>query len=234
MPLDAAQTKRDRLEKKEAAIVDAATDVYLEKGFEKTTMAEIARRADVADGTLYTYFKNKNALMMAVVAAHWARITDEANKSISSSDNFFDAVEAHARYHITMLLKDWRLIDLSYVLYYMQRMPEIEATAYKREYSSVFDRVYNRALDRGEIRSDVPLRHARDLFYGTLEYAARTQVQGRSKQEVESIVKNLVAVIREGFAPSKPSTTREAIVDRLEAAVARLESVSSRKPTSGR
>jgi hypothetical protein len=172
--------------------------------------------------------------MSAVVAAHWRKITDEAHKSVEGANDFFEAVEAHARYHITMLLKDWRLIDLSYVLYYMQRLPEIEATAYKREYSSVFDKIYHRALDRGEICDDAPLRDARDMFYGTLEYAARTHVQARSKKEAESIVESLVAVFRDGFAKTDADAADDSVAGRLENAVARLETLTGRLAKSGR
>lgn len=49
-----------------ATIIDAAEMVILEKGFESTTMDEIAEQAELSKGTLYLYFKNKTALYLAI------------------------------------------------------------------------------------------------------------------------------------------------------------------------
>ncbi len=49
-------------------ILDAATKVFAEKGFHATTIKDIAREAEIADGTIYIYFKNKLALLLGVFA----------------------------------------------------------------------------------------------------------------------------------------------------------------------
>src|SRR4051812_4037874 len=51
---------------KRGAIVEAARSLFLSKGYESTTMAEVAEDAGVAVGTVYLYFKNKNDLLRAV------------------------------------------------------------------------------------------------------------------------------------------------------------------------
>ena len=48
-----ADTQRQRLEAREDAILAAATAVFGESGVDGARMAEIARRADVAEGTVY-------------------------------------------------------------------------------------------------------------------------------------------------------------------------------------
>lgn len=49
------------------AIVDAALDEFIEKGFAATRVDDIARRAGVAKGTIYLNFKDKEALFEAIV-----------------------------------------------------------------------------------------------------------------------------------------------------------------------
>ncbi|MFL6449025.1 MAG: TetR/AcrR family transcriptional regulator [Bryobacteraceae bacterium] len=49
------------------AIVDAAIEEFLEKGFAATRVEDIARRAGVAKGTIYLNFKDKEALFAAIV-----------------------------------------------------------------------------------------------------------------------------------------------------------------------
>lgn len=48
-------------------ILDAATQVFAEKGFHRATVKEIARVAGIADGTIYTYFASKDEVLLAVL-----------------------------------------------------------------------------------------------------------------------------------------------------------------------
>ncbi len=47
-------------------ILDAAAVVFAEKGFHPTTIRDIAKRAGIADGTIYNYFDSKPALLMGI------------------------------------------------------------------------------------------------------------------------------------------------------------------------
>jgi len=58
---------RRRKEARPQEIVDAALDVFTERGFAATKLEEIAARAGVSKGTLYLYFPNKEELFKAVV-----------------------------------------------------------------------------------------------------------------------------------------------------------------------
>jgi AcrR family transcriptional regulator len=51
---------------KRQAIVDAAGVLFTTEGYESTTIADVAKRAGVAVGTVYLYFKNKIELLLAV------------------------------------------------------------------------------------------------------------------------------------------------------------------------
>jgi AcrR family transcriptional regulator len=48
-------------------LVAAALDVFVERGYASTALADVARRAGVTKGTIYLYFENKEALFKAVV-----------------------------------------------------------------------------------------------------------------------------------------------------------------------
>ena len=56
-----------RKEARPAEIVAAALEVFVERGFATTKLAEVARRAGVTKGTVYLYFESKEALFKAVV-----------------------------------------------------------------------------------------------------------------------------------------------------------------------
>ena len=54
--------------RKRARIVEAATELFIEKGYRKATIDEVAERAGIAKGTVYLYFKNKVALLVTAAA----------------------------------------------------------------------------------------------------------------------------------------------------------------------
>ena len=48
-------------------IVEAATRVFAEKGFRRATIREVAQAAGISEGTIYNYFEDKDALLMAIL-----------------------------------------------------------------------------------------------------------------------------------------------------------------------
>jgi AcrR family transcriptional regulator len=48
-------------------ILDAAAEIFAERGFHRTTIRDVAKAAGVADGTIYNYFENKTALLLGIL-----------------------------------------------------------------------------------------------------------------------------------------------------------------------
>ena len=63
----AQEPKRERGHARVAAIMEAALEVFMEKGFDKTTMTEIAARSNTAIGSLYRFFPTKETLADALL-----------------------------------------------------------------------------------------------------------------------------------------------------------------------
>ena len=61
-----ARKEQEKLERRES-IVDAAEKVFFDKGYERTTMDDIARAAALSRGLLYVYFRDKSAILEAVM-----------------------------------------------------------------------------------------------------------------------------------------------------------------------
>jgi AcrR family transcriptional regulator len=62
----AKEPKRERGKQRVAALIDAGAEVFAEKGYEASTMTEIAQRAGAAIGSLYQFFPSKEALAEAL------------------------------------------------------------------------------------------------------------------------------------------------------------------------
>src|SRR5690349_25098333 len=81
-PSGEAVTTKTKQADKRAAIIDAATNLFTTEGYETTTIAEVAKKAGVAVGTVYLYFKNKQEILYSVKddwEADFARLMSQAN-----------------------------------------------------------------------------------------------------------------------------------------------------------
>lgn len=224
-----APTRRQRVEERERALIDAAREVFLEKGLDGARIAEIARRAGVAEGTVYLYYKTKNDLMRALVADFWDRLTEGARQAVSAHAEPFAQLRALARFHLTALIERFDIIELTQSLRTV-RAGDLSMREHMKTYVAVFDGVFRRGADLGAIRSDTPLWMARDLFFGALEYSART-LQLRGQTDTEGVVNHLMGALERSYGLEPPATRpRQAMTDdalqRLERAVDRLESLS--------
>ena len=107
-----ADTQRQRLEAREEAILAAATAVFGESGVDGARMAEIARRADVAEGTVYLYYKNKHELLEAVVDRFWRELTKGAIAAISEGA-VSQQLHELASYHLQSLIDDFKIVEIT-------------------------------------------------------------------------------------------------------------------------
>lgn len=224
------KTRQSRVRKREGGIISAARLVFISHGYAKATMAMIAREAGVADGTLYTYFENKEALARAVVADYYARLTETARKGVESRRTTRTRLEFLARHHITSILEERGIIALLPILSSsVTEYSQTELYALNRTYVAVFDELIREARARGDIPGDTDLAILRDIFFGSLDYGARTSLMRRSrkssrKADITRLVEQLVAMLLGTKVATQSIADRlESVADRFETALRTLE-----------
>lgn len=78
---------RTLTEKKRTEILNAATKVFIEQGYERASMDSVARTAECSKATLYNYFPSKESLLDAVVRAYGTNFLTRAADDILSQEN---------------------------------------------------------------------------------------------------------------------------------------------------
>jgi AcrR family transcriptional regulator len=98
MAADVNQAKLSRRERERLArrreILVAARKVFGARGYEGATLDEVAREAEFAKGTLYSYFDSKAALFTALMEYEFAELTDRAEKALKREKDTVQAVRA--------------------------------------------------------------------------------------------------------------------------------------------
>ncbi|MCP5270774.1 MAG: TetR/AcrR family transcriptional regulator [Burkholderiaceae bacterium] len=85
MPLSPRPRQR-RKETRPQELLDAALELFVEKGFAATRSEEVARRAGVSKGTLYLYYPSKEELFKAVVRQKLSQLIAEGQDLVGSFD----------------------------------------------------------------------------------------------------------------------------------------------------
>ena len=231
----AGATRREQLESKEGAIVDAAYHLFATQGFAKSTMSEIAKTAGVAEGTVYLYFNNKEALACAVVESFYARLTERARTGAEQRKTTKSQLEFLARHHLESIFSEQRILQLLSILD-RDAASEHGAAIYQmnKRYVAVFDAVVRNGAARGDLDAGFSAWVRRDIFFGALEYAMRTMLLTDRRNESEKFVRELVAMIVSADKTSKSrredasGKSLPSILERMEAAADRIETALER------
>lgn len=77
-------------DEKRSMILDAATKIFAEKGYQYATISEVAKEAGISTGLLYSYFKNKLDLLLSVVLLFWENINQTNQEKLTSMRDPFD------------------------------------------------------------------------------------------------------------------------------------------------
>ena len=150
------------------AILDVASDVFLEEGYANATMSTIATRVGGSKGTLYNYFKNKEELFAAYVVRHCAWQRDAMFEIESEVDDIREALIKTGRTYLSIVLSDFSMANFRVIVAEAERTPEIGLAFYEagpRSGARRLGAALQKAVDAGQLRIDDPV-HAAHQFIG--------------------------------------------------------------------
>jgi len=217
------RTRRPRAERK-AEILDAARSVFAERGYGAAAVAEIATRAGVVEGTVYSYFETKRALLIAVMKAFYDDLISDTESGLRAVRGTENQLRFVIRRHIDTFTSD---LGLCRVIIREAR-PDValydEAILkLNRRYTGLALRVLEEGISNGSLREDLVPSVIRDLLYGGIEHAVWRFVFSDGELDAGMLADQLADALLGGIT-NAPTSETDATVVRLERAVARLES----------
>ena len=103
-------------DEKKSMILDAATKIFAEKGYQYATISEVAKEAGISTGLLYSYCKNKLDLLLSVVLLFWENINQTNQEKLTSIRDPFDKLVVVLHNIEDSLIKDKKALYLIKVL----------------------------------------------------------------------------------------------------------------------
>lgn len=157
--------RRRRKEARPAEIIEAGLQEFAEHGFAAAKLDDVARRAEIAKGTIYLYFKNKEALFEAAVRSQivpfFGSVEQMADAYPGSSADLLRTIIPQI--YATVFGSD-RQVLIRIILTEGARFPEL-SEFYHREVISkgrrLLERIIRRGVERGEFHdnavADLPI-----------------------------------------------------------------------------
>jgi AcrR family transcriptional regulator len=144
------QTERGRATRR--ALLDAAEAVFDEQTFDRASVAEITRRAGVAQGTFYLYFPDKKAIFVELVRTLSHGLREAIARTIEGEEDrlaaerrgfevFFSYIRDHRSFY--KLVRESEFVDPPLFRWYYERFAE------------GYTKGINRAVEAGQIPGDV-------------------------------------------------------------------------------
>ncbi|GAA2228631.1 TetR/AcrR family transcriptional regulator [Promicromonospora sukumoe] len=187
-------------ERKRAAIITAATGLFLDNGYAGTSLARVAEAAEVSKATLFKQFPTKANLFEAMVKEHWS-LADDAPPEPAPGDLATGLAEYGRRY--ADLMSRPEMVGLyRIVIAEMPRFPALAETHFDVGKMPFFDAVRRYLAaehDAGSARIDDPVA-ATTQFMGMISNFAfwpRLTVVGwdPSNAETERVVDDAVTTM---------------------------------------
>jgi TetR/AcrR family fatty acid metabolism transcriptional regulator len=182
---------------KESDILNAAIEVFAERGFHDTKIHTIADRAGIATGTVYLYFGNKENILLRIFETFW----EEVYNSLENI-NRSDSLKSFEKYNFLIdSLFDYfsrnpslALLYINEQNYLMNKKPE-QFTSFYQKTISLIETYLTEGISQGAFDSSINVSIASCFFLGGFRLLLHELVRSQDKYNFDEIrlnVKNLI------------------------------------------
>ena len=208
MALCGRKPRQRRKEARPSEIIQAAVDLWKERGFAATRLDDIAKGAGIAKGTIYRYFPSKEAVFEAAVEAQiTASVEQGATLAATSNDTTKELLLRYFEQVRTELVDGGSFIFLKVLLAEGHRFPDLV----KRYEELVIDNgmdavraILNRGVARGELRPEANQIDPKLVMAPAMMLSLwGTVFTGIQVPDVRSMQRQHVALLLAGLEPTQ-------------------------------
>jgi TetR/AcrR family fatty acid metabolism transcriptional regulator len=191
-----------RGEDKHAKIIKAAIKVFAKNGFYNSRVSEIAKEAQVADGTVYLYFKNKDDILIRLFEEEMDKIINAMREEVEKIPDPAEKLRKFAFVHLNMVRENKYLAE---VIQVELRQSSKFMHEYKNrkfiEYLNIISGIVKDGQRSGHFRDDIRPGLFKRSFFGALDEISNMFVFSpkRKKYSVELAADQVAAFFIAGL-----------------------------------
>jgi len=194
-----ATTKTSIADKREA-ILRAGVRVFAAKGFFNSKVADIAREAGIADGTVYLYFKSKDEILHSIFERAMTDFIEEGRRELRPIEDPVEKLKTIARLHLERLSADR---DLAVVFQVELRgstkfMQEFSAAGFA-EYLDIIKAAIEQGQSAGVFRRDMKPVVCAKILYGALDEMVTNWILSANKYPLPPMAGEVLKIFLGGL-----------------------------------
>ncbi|MEW5783926.1 MAG: TetR/AcrR family transcriptional regulator [Bacillota bacterium] len=170
------------------AILEAAIKVFAQHGYHRTRVADIAREAGVADGTVYIYFHKKEEILISLFQEMMARFVNGLQLELDRYNNATDKLAAIITYHLTTLGNQPEQAKVTQIeLRQIDQEINEGISQPLMNYFKLIEEVINGGQISGLFRQDLNVRTARKVIFGAIDEVVTCWVMSKKPYDLSSL-----------------------------------------------
>ena len=187
---------------KRTRLLKAAVKVFARDGFFKAKVEEIARMANVATGTTYLYFENKDDLLISIFEEEMVPIIEASVKAVSEQKTAFDKIVAFITNHLHMVQESPDMAQLLEVeLRQSSKFIHTYSGTKFKEYLDIIARIVAEGQKNGEFRSDIHPSIFKQMLFGAIDQICLNWTLSKSKKyDLEKSGEQIAAIMLNGIS----------------------------------
>jgi TetR/AcrR family fatty acid metabolism transcriptional regulator len=191
--------KRDK-NNKYHLILEAAIKVFARQGFYQSTVAQIAREAGVADGTIYLYFKNKDDILVQFFNYRTKQVFDQFRAAVNQADNSLDKLRNLIRRHLMEFQADRNMAVVYQVeTHQNSRLAEAQIREMAQMYLDLVSEIVETGQQEGSIRKDLYVNLVKRFILGAVDEVINTWLHSDKNYDLVSMADPLVELFIRGI-----------------------------------
>ena len=184
---------------KREAILRAATEVFARNGYFNAKVADIARGAGVADGTVYLYFKSKEEILHSIFDRGVGEALADARRQIAPLTDAREKLRRIARLHLERLGADRDLavvfqVELRGSTKFMAEFSAAGLAEYLRLIRETFEEGQRTGLFRAELNAKVVAK----ILFGALDEMATNWIISQRRYKLAPIADEVLDIFLHG------------------------------------
>jgi AcrR family transcriptional regulator len=182
-------------------ILDSAIQCFSDKGYETTTVDDIVREAGISKGMVYTYFKSKEEIFLAIVNDRTNQFMHQLEESLHSRNTAWEklryVLERHSHQPLTREAKRWNAVYLEFFLS-SSRDESRQTFMHQRyqQYLKVLVDVINEGKKSGEFRDDVNATSMAALYWALCDGLDLHASQLSDVMNTDELYQDAIDVVR--------------------------------------
>ena len=193
------QESKDRSSKYHR-ILEAAVKVFARQGFRQCTVAQIAKEAGVADGTIYLYFKNKDDILVHFFSFKAKQVFDRFREEVARGADSLEKLRNLIRVHLGEFQRDPDMAVVYQIeTHQSRRLAEEQIREMGKMYRDIISDIVEEGQQEGLIRRDLYLSLVKRFILGAVEETIGTWLYSGRSYDLVSMADPLVDLFIKGI-----------------------------------